>query len=224
MIILTDLSEVLIRGVYGIEDLVEDQYGEKIAERFARRRLECDPFFIELMRSHLAEDQYWEIVLHGFDWPFGVEDVELMCSFNFALGLQQSAIGVYKRIVEYPESAMMDSLRHRGCPEFWIVSDHIPERKDEIKAMHPKVFQFASRVIWSYDYGLVKSDVGFFEQLLRRNKLEYYDVLFIDDVSQNIWSAAKANIAGIKYEGPDQLETQLRSLGFRFSTTSSGAH
>ena len=216
MIILTDLSEVLIRGVYGIEDQIKEQYGESVADHFVQRNLECNPLFVELMRGHLTEAQYWDYFFQDRDWPFGVKEITTICSFNFALGFQRSAIDVYKRIVEYPDTTLTSALRHRGRPEFWIVSDHIAERKDEIELMHPKIFQLVSKVIWSYDLGLVKHDTGFFQQLLRRHNLKYYEVLFIDDMAPNIWSAATANIAGIEYRDPEQLETQLRSYGFRF--------
>lgn len=218
MIILTDLSEVLIRGFYGIETLVEESYGEEIAERFAERRRRCNPYFVELMRGHLTENQYWEIFLRDYDWPFGAAEAKLILTFNLALGYSRSAMSVYKRIIEYPETTLSDSKRISGRPEFWIISDHIAERKDEIESMHSDIFKFATKTIWSFDCGIVKSDNGFFHQLLYKYGLDRGELILVDDLVNNIWSASSTGIAGILYHRPKQLEEEMRSLGFRFGS------
>ena len=217
MIILTDLSEVLIRGVYGVEKIIEETYGEAVADRFVKRRHETEPFFLEMMRGHMTENEYWTIFFENDEdeWPLSAGLVLTLISMNFANGMQ-SAMGVYQRIIEYPVRINDATIRQSGCPEIWIVSDHFAERREELELIHPDVFDVISKQIWSYDYGLVKRDKGFFHRLLFTNHLRPEEVIFIDDQTVNLWAAEEADIKGIRYEDPIQLETELRSYGFRF--------
>lgn len=216
MVILSDLSEVLIRGVYGIDRLIEESYGSAVADEFMARCDDVEPFFFELMRGHLTEDDYWGIFFSDDIWPFGAEEVKTLVSLNFAEALP-NALDVYKRIIEYPEDIFNDSRRIKGRPEVWIVSDHFIERKDELKAIHPEIFRFVSKEYWSYECGLIKKDIGFFHQLLLQNHLEPSEAIFVDDQMINVWAADDAGITGIVYRHPAQLERDLRSYGFRFS-------
>ena len=142
----------------------------------------------------------------------------MLVSINFALGFD-GALNVYKRIVEYPDFIYSSTIRSLGRPEIWIVSDHFAERKDELEALHPEVFKIASKQCWSFDCGLVKKDVGYFHQLLYKNNITSEEVIYIDDMFGNIWSASEADITGIKYTGPKDLEESLRDYGFRFEYT-----
>lgn len=217
MIILTDLSEVLIRGVYGVDKMIEEAYGKAIAERFVERCREIEPFFFEMMRGHMTEHQYWTIFFekNEDEWPFSIGLIQAFISMNFANGMQ-SAMDVYQRIIEYPISLNDITHRQPGCPDIWIVSDHFVERHEELELIHPDVFDIVSKQIWSYDYGLVKRDKGFFHRLLFTNHLRPEEVIFVDDQTVNLWAAEEADIKGIHYEDPVQLEKELRSYGFRF--------
>lgn len=217
MVILTDLSEVLCRGVYGTDRLVRKAYGKKMSEQFLNRYDEVEAEFIELMRGHLTEDEFWDIFFKEDIWPFGAEATKSWISANFA-DRMPNALSVYRRIAEYPDYISSSSTRRKGRPEIWIVSDHIAERKAELEAIHPEIFKLVSKCIWSYDYGLIKRDRGFFHRLLRENKLEPDEAIFIDDQLANIWSAQSAGIEGISFFGPVQLERDLRSYGFRFNS------
>ena len=56
--IIFDLSEVIISGYFGIQELIEKKY--KIpAEEFLNRKREMNHRFFELMRGNLKEEQYW---------------------------------------------------------------------------------------------------------------------------------------------------------------------
>ncbi len=57
--IIFDLSEVIISGYYGIEQLVKKKYNIKIKE-FEERKKETLEIFFELMRGKIKEEDYWK--------------------------------------------------------------------------------------------------------------------------------------------------------------------
>ena len=217
MLILTDLSEVLIRGVYGVDELIGQSYGPEVAEKFLERAQSLNPVFIELLRGHLTENEYWEIFFEDHQFPFDALVAKDFLSKNFSYSIP-GTIELYKSIIEYPESLDRDAEIISGTPEFWIVSDHIREREQELKIIHPDVFELATKEIWSYDYGIIKQDKGFFERLLRENQLNPNEVIFIDDLYTNIWHATDTLEECIEFKGAQRLEKTLRRLGFKFKT------
>lgn len=217
MIILTDLSEVLVRGVYGVEDLVDIYYGEEIRERFLERRQETNPFFCELMRGHMDENTFWKIFMEHYEWPFTVAEIKKLLTMNFFITIPDT-LEVYERIVSYPCTTDYNAKIVDGRPDIWIVSDHIYERRDEIKNLHPEVFELSQHEIWSYQCGILKSDAGFFQHLLYATKLRPEEVIFVDDYSKNVYAARNAGIESILFSDAKRLEEELRELGFRFGT------
>lgn len=60
MVILSDLSEVLIMGLYDLEKMIAKYYGEAVGEAFLARRHEIyEDTFVEVLRGHCSEDAYW---------------------------------------------------------------------------------------------------------------------------------------------------------------------
>ena len=216
MIILTDLSEVLISGVYGVDELIMQKYGEQVAEAFLDRCEETKPFFFELMRGHFRERQFWEIFMEEGYWPFSLEEIEDFLSQNFMQEVP-GTLDVYKRIIEYPETTKPGARILQGRPEIWIVSDHIAERREEIELYHPEEFRIASRKLWSYGFGLVKEDRGFFERLLYNNRKKPEEVIFVDDMIINLYSASRAGIASIAFIDANHLQREMEEYGFKFA-------
>ena len=215
MIILTDLSEVLVRGVYGVEKIIEREYGPEYAEAFLKRKHETDAFFYHLMRGGITEHCYWKIFMEEKVWPFDEDEIKAFLSENFAKTVP-GTLNVYKRIIGFPASTGKDAVTIFGKPEIWIVSDHIAEREFELRAVHPEVFDLASKVYWSYNAKLTKADVGFFERLLYKNKLKPDEVIFVDDLLVNLYSASNAGIRSIGFSNAEALEDDLKSNGFIF--------
>ena len=220
MIILTDLSEVLIRGVYGAEEFVKKYYGPKVAKRYLNRRREINTIFYELLRGHITEDIYWEVFLQKGNWPFNVEGLERIISFNLA-EVVPGTLDVYQRIIGYPDILTLTKSHTdvAGRPEIWLVSDHISEREEELEYLHPEIFALTSRQIWSFKYSRLKSDIGFFEDLLSSYHLSAEEVLLVDDLMINIESASNAGIKTILFKDAEQLESRLSRHGFVFADT-----
>ncbi len=218
MVILTDLSDVLIKGIYGIDKLVAERYGADAGKRSWERHLEIEEDFRELLRGGMSEDDYWRLFMQKGNWPFSIQDIKDLFSENLKITIPET-LKVYQRIVSYPYSLLdADGMAVSGMPEIYIVSDHITERLDEIHRYHPGVFTVASKEFWSCEIGMIKSDDGFFPQLLRILDLPEDEVIFIDDSAMNTTAAALAGLATIRFENATQLETVLKEYGFRFAS------
>ena len=220
MVILTDLSEVLIKGVFGAEKYVKEYYGAKVAKRYLNRRREINTIFCELLRGHISENIYWEVFLQQGKWPFGVEELKRFISLNIAEDIP-GTLDVYQRIISYPDTLTLTKKINEisGRPEIWLVSDHISEREEELEYLHPEIFTLTSRQIWSFDYSTLKGDPGFFEYLLSCYRLSPEEVLLVDDLEINTEAAHRAGIKSILFKNAEQLESRLRRLGFDFADT-----
>ena len=219
MIILTDLSEVLIRGIYGTENLIEQQYGKRIVKKYLKRREELNDVFCEVMRGHIPEDVYWHVFLHDGEWPFDADELKTILSMNLAETIP-GTLSVYQRIIGHPYSFKKGPRFHIvGRPDFWLVSDHIAEREEELWYLHPEIFSLISRKVWSFERSKLKSDKDFFAELLRGSDVDKDKLLFIDDMVVNVLAADKAGIKSILFTNAKQLEEDLESLGFAFADT-----
>ena len=152
------------------------------------------------------------------DWPFEPDELQEVLSINM-IEIIPDTISVYQRIIGYPDSINNDSDLVKGRPEIWLVSDHIAERAGEIEYLHQDVFDLTSRQIWSFKRRQIKSDPSFFPELIADYRLVPEEIVFIDDLQENLDSAASTGITGIKFENAEQLEAELSALGFLFADT-----
>lgn len=234
-IIATDLSDVLINGLYHIGDRVTElvlpdqikRYGKKAGAEKAKELGEwvweqcliTDRDFKELLRGKITEDAYWDGTFEENDRVIQIAKQAFAENLKWVV---PETLGVYQRITRYPLSTAHDNPGFAGgIPEIVIVSDHIHERINEVKANHPDVFRIMSDCFWSCDLGMIKEDEGFFPKLLESLEVEPDQVLFIDDSRVNIHAALKNGIHGIIFNNAQQLETALReSYGFEFAEKS----
>ena len=167
------------------------------------------------MRGHITEERYFEIFFKDQNLPFVADDLEQAFTDEFAVKVP-GTIELYRRFSAYPKSFAAGAEMVDGIPEIIVVSDHITEYIDEIMYEHYDVFTLTSGQIWSCYEGKIKSDPGFFPELLTKLNLKADEVLFIDDYDKNIEAAKAAGIESILFECADQLEEDLTELGFEF--------
>lgn len=214
MVILTDLSEVLISGFYGIENILGDRFAVSpegkaaLAKKLWERHLVTNHVFLELLRGKITEDEYWQEFFQGEQWVFGLEEAKAAFSANMRHVIP-GTLELYQRITRHPHTLTRGYYVY-GRPTVYIVSDHIDSRINEIKAEHPDIFRVATDQFWSCDIGMVKQDPGFFAWLLDETGLDPGEVIFIDDNATNVLAALNVGIAGIKFENYRQLEVILR--------------
>ncbi len=203
MIILTDLSEVLIHGFPGTEKIVSERYGVSAGSKFWDRKCQLSDEFKELLRGQLSEDEFWKMIFQGDDWEFGPEDAKAMFGENLSCPRYDGVLEIYEKVKD---------LNHA---KLWIVSDHLRERVPELLREHQDVFAIAEKVIWSCDVHKIKSDPGFFEELLHTNGLSPKDVIFIDDFCRNVSAAGECGIPWVHFRNAKQLESELEKLGLQ---------
>ena len=76
-------------------------------------------------------------------------------------------------------------------------------------------FDFLSRfrdIVVSGEVGLAKPDPRIFQLFLERHRLTAGQCLFIDDVARNVDAARALGMPAIRFESPDQLRSELRSI------------
>lgn len=215
MIILTDLSEVLVHGLQGIEHIVEERYGERTGEKFYKRCIEMEPLFLSLLRGNLCEEAFWKDFLLEDYWPFNFKDSAEMFEMNLKRPRIPGALEVYQAIKKHPERIGSDRLID-GRPKIYVVSDHITERVPLVKAAHRDVFDAVDGCFWSCDIGMVKSDRGFFDVVLDSLGVSSDEVVLVDDWSKNTSAARRKKIASIEFQDSIQLMCELKELGFVF--------
>lgn len=217
MVILTDLSDVLVRGVNGLNEVVTKHYDAETANRFMRRFAESNLDFCELMRGRMTEDEYCRILLRTNHWPFGVQEVKQFFTENIKKSIPDT-LDVYRSIVASPRSLKHASEIVFGeAPEIHIVSDYILERIEEVKSYHPDLFCSVTREFWSCEIGKLKKDERFFKQLLWVIDVPADELILVDDNMYNTTAARLAGITSIHFNNAKQLKKTMVEYGFHFS-------
>ena len=213
MVILSDLSEVLVRGLYKTEEVLEQKYGKKAADDFTKRYPAAQEQFRDAMRGYSSEKTYW-------NWLYKNDHKRAnMARDAFTENLKYEVPGtleLYKRIASSPARRNDFSEIVEGPADIYICSDHFKGRYRDLKKFHPEIFELAKHCYWSYQFGMVKSDRGFFREFLKTSGLRSDEIIFVDDDRHNIASAARYGIAGIEFKNAQQLEADLRKYGFTF--------
>lgn len=236
--LLTDLSEVLINGIDGLEWVLANKYYKDpadqaaFARRFLERRAEMDDCFCILMRGDLTETEYWEAFLQGGDWPFDIAGVKSGFSQNLR-GIIPGTMDVFHRIIGYP-GIIDDQVKIViDTPPIYLVSDHIEERLDELEQYHPEVFEpyrqdifrLIQRRFWSCELGFIKQDPEFFKIVFRRLCIAPENALFIDDNPGNIAAARRIGMPSILFQNARQLEREMHDrYGFVFASPMPHTH
>ena len=73
--------------------------------------------------------------------------------------------------------------------------------------------QCLSRRYLSYQLGVIKPLPEFYECIKKAENVRPDEMLFIDDVEQNVEAANKAGMSGFQFRTADQLEEHLKKIG-----------
>ena len=173
--IIFDLSEVIISGYRGIEEVVlESQYGtfENQVDLDSMRENEV---FLNLLRGKLTEEEYLNHVLKNKNWNVSVEQLKTAIRQN----LNQPIPGTME---------IVKQLKAKGNYQLILLSDHAREWMKYIEENN-KDLEIFDKKIFSYDIGAVKSDEQTFKIVLEQAEIVADETLFIDDYEKNIKNA-----------------------------------
>lgn len=201
--IIFDLSEVIISGYRGIEEVVlESQYGTIENQELLENEADLDSMrenevFLDLLRGKLTEEEYLNHVLKNKNWNVSVEQLKTAIRQN----LNQPIPGTME---------IVKQLKAKGNYQLILLSDHAREWMEYIETRNEDLRIFDKK-IFSYDIGTTKSEVQTFETVLEQTEIVADETLFIDDYEKNIKNAEKVGIHGIVFENAEQLRKTLSS-------------
>jgi HAD superfamily hydrolase (TIGR01509 family) len=77
-------------------------------------------------------------------------------------------------------------------------------------------FRFFPNRIYSYRVGASKPDPLIYREALKACKVQAAEAVYIDDVAAYAEAAQRLGMAGIVFQSPEQIQTDLRTLGVAF--------
>ncbi len=216
MIIITDMSEVLIGGFYGIKPRIARDIGRDEGDAFETRRNEKTDILLDLFRGKIKEEEYWDTVFDGQNFPRSLNKNSAKYYLDDATYQKvDGTYNLYMSIASHPRS--LDSAEMLdGRPDIYIASDYMKERVERIKIIHPKIFRMIKKSFWSFDLGYVKGDKEFFPEVIKQIGQPVNKLVFIDDLECNIKSAKANGIYSIQFKNAEQLKKELADIGFTF--------
>lgn len=201
--IIFDLSEVIISGYRGIEEVVlESQYGTFENQKLLENEADLDSIrenetFLNLLRGKLTEEEYLNHILKNKNWNVSVEQLKTVIRSN----LNKPIPGTME---------IVKQLKAEGKYQLILLSDHAREWMEYIEEKN-KDLEIFDKKIFSYDIGAVKSDKQTFKTVLEQTGIVADETLFIDDYEKNVKNAEAVGIHGIVFENADQLRKTLSS-------------
>ena len=204
--IIFDLSEVIISGYRGIEEVVlESKYGTFKNQKLLENEADLDSMreneiFLNLLRGKLTEEEYLNYVLKNKNWNVSVEQLKTVIRSN----LNKPIPGTME---------IVKQLKAKGNYQLILLSDHAREWMQYIEENN-KDLNIFDKKIFSYDIGAVKSDKQTFKTVLEQAGIIADETLFIDDYEKNVKNAEAVGIHGIVFENADQLK---KTLSFEYN-------
>jgi len=96
-----------------------------------------------------------------------------------------------------------------------LLSNTDPIHMSNEEARFP-FFRFFPIRIYSYRVGASKPDPLIYREALQACKVRAEEAVYIDDIAAYAEAAQRLGMTGIVFQSPEQLQSDLRSLGIRF--------
>ncbi len=109
---------------------------------------------------------------------------------------------------------ILRQLKAAGVP-LYAITNFAADTLDEAKTIYPFLAESFIDIVVSGDEKLLKPDPAIFQVLLRRQKLQAQDCVFVDDSPKNVTAAAALGFHALHFTGPETFGEELRALGFK---------
>lgn len=191
--IIFDLSEVQLKGFYGVEKIIAKKLG--LGEEETKQLLYI-PELEQLFLGKISEDDYWGHVLEKNNWNISISELKRTIRNNI------EAIDGTKEIIE--------QLHKKGF-KLGLLSDHAREWIEycEKKFKYHKLFHSK---VYSFEIEARKPDEKTFFEILKRLNEKPETCLFVDDLQKNIDGAKKLGMDTILFKNPKQLKRDLKKF------------
>ena len=122
----------------------------------------------------------------------------------------------WREMVPYPIGGtvhILEKLKAAQVPLYGI-TNFASDTLDEAKTIYPFLAHSFIDIVVSGDEKLIKPDAAIFNVLLKRQKLDAADCVFIDDSPPNVEAAARLGFHALHFTTPEVFAKDLRALGF----------
>jgi putative hydrolase of the HAD superfamily len=191
--IIFDLSEVIIKGLLGIEDYLASILNldrRSIIRSFGGDNMRA------LFLGKLSEEHYFQQIITTNQFNTNIDELKKVVRNEFNFEIPGMSSFVQNLSKTYP---------------LVLYSDHAKEWISYILKRHSFLNVF-KKMVFSYEQNCLKSDTDAFSKLLTRLNLECSDVIFIDDTLENVRNAERCGISTIQFNGRFDLEECLKKI------------
>ena len=122
----------------------------------------------------------------------------------------------WREMVPYPIGGtvhILETLKAAGVPLYGI-TNFASDTLKEAKTIYPFLAHSFIDIVVSGDEKLLKPDAAIYKVLLKRQKLDAGDCVFIDDSPANVEAALKLGFHALHFTTPEAFARDLRVLGF----------
>ena len=192
--IIFDLSDVLIKGLEGVETSLA-AYLKLPIEQVFNQLFQFD--YREFWLSHITEGELFAQLIAKYGWNISPQELRTIIYANF-----REISGTRKLISDLKSShtLILLSVNPREWAEYF-----------EKKYNYENLFDY---VHYSHEIGYTKREPQSFLFILEKYQLDPRDVLLIDDSTRNINVARSVGIDGIKFISATQMRNELQLRGF----------
>jgi len=155
-------------------------------------------YFRLLRIGKISEKEYWRRILKTANIPEDPEDI---------IKLREQYLTVNKNIFAFLK-------RLSKTYRLIIASNNVKEWADFQKKKF-NLEKYFDAFIYSFDLGLAKPDIKFYEAVITLAKINPKEAVFIDDQEENLIPAKKLGMAIIHYTSFEHLKRELGALGVR---------
>ena len=189
-VLIFDLSEVLIRGLYGVEDdlhLCLSLPKEEILSAFRGPRL------FSLFLGEISEEEFLAGMIETEGWTIAVESVMRLIRKN----MRQVIPGT---------RALHERYR------LVLLSDHAREWANFVREEHD-FWPLFEAVYFSFELGATKMQSDTFSQVSEMLSVSPSHCLFVDDRNENVTNAQRAGMSAVQFTSAQDLTGQLEEFG-----------
>ena len=173
------------------------------------------------MRLSISDDEFWDLWLAlPIVQSFERGDIcaeEFLPRLAQELGIRENPADFRQRFLDwhprlFPSvEPLISSLA--GAARLALLSNTNILHWDFIRSQ-TSVFQHFDRLFLSYEIGFCKPEIGAFDMVLGSVSVSPSDVLFLDDMEQNISAASRLGIRAVQVNGIVEVHAALADAGF----------
>ncbi len=171
----------------------------------------------------LTPQEVWSAIQNDPHWPDWQEGrisprdwyLHLTKRLGASLSFEQFSEVWNRALDPHPihSESFLENLSKNYCLALLSNTDPIHMSHEEVRF---PFFRFFPIRIYSYRVGASKPDPVIYRQALQACKVRAGEAVYVDDVAAYAEAARRLGMAAIVFQSPEQLQSDLRSLGIRF--------